>query len=129
MNNGWDLGVWWAKSFLCRGPKVWPQAVCLGRSNRLSLAVAIKAATVLHQYSAGLEGSHRTQACTAHRADIQAAKNSEKRERKERGGRRAKEEGITCPTNSPFRSLFRWLNCKGPKINTEADIRLVPASL
>lgn len=27
-----------------------------------------------------------------------------------------------------FKSLFRWLNCKGPEINTKADVMLGPAS-
>lgn len=40
-----------------------------------------------------------------------------------RGGRGEKEEGITCLTNRSLGSLFRWLNCKGPEINTKADIR------
>lgn len=59
MNNGWDLGVWWAKSFYAEvlkcGPGAFALAEAAGRCNK-------GCDGTLHQYSAGLEGSHHTQA-------------------------------------------------------------------
>ena len=59
VNNGWDLGVWCAKSFYAEvlkcGPRPFALAEATDRCNK-------GCDGTLHQYSGGLEGSHHTQA-------------------------------------------------------------------
>lgn len=90
MNNGWDLGVWWAKSFhagvLKCGPRPFALAEATGRCSAL-ISVRNKgcelSVTGLHQYSAVLEGSHHMQACTCFRGREDEGKRGQGRE----GGR------------------------------------------
>lgn len=59
MNNGWDLGVWRAKSFYAEvlkcGPRPFALAEATDRCNKGRDGT-------LRQYSRGLEGSNHTQA-------------------------------------------------------------------
>ena len=106
MNNGWDLGVWWAKSFYAGVLKCGPRPFALAQATRLYSALISSSnkgcelsVTGLHQYSAGQEGSHHTQAHTRIRQTYKKQSSREKARMRRRGGRREEEEGITCPTN------------------------------
>ena len=44
VNNGWDLRVWWAKSFYARVLKCSPGPFALAQATGLSSEAAIKAA-------------------------------------------------------------------------------------
>lgn len=94
MNNGWDLGVRWAKSFyagvLKCGPR--PFALAQATSRRSALISSCNkgcelSVTGLHQYSAGLEGSHHTQACTRIRQTYKQQSRERENERKRGQGR------------------------------------------
>lgn len=95
VNNGWDLGVWWAKSFYAEvlkcGPRPFALAEATDRCNKGHDGTQ-------HQYSGGLEGSHHTQACGRIRQRYKQQNRA--RERKWEGG--VQKEGITCPTNRSF---------------------------